>query len=113
MRIFYVRPGKKAGTWKAEVYAADKEYFSELNEKKWLKAIEQEVADSDTLECCKCGADIDGPAPKRKARPLKLKLVNLKDLVEGRPKTVKVQGFQNLLDGFMQSPGGAEADGSR
>lgn len=79
--MFYVRPGKKPGTWKAEVHATDKEYFDDLNTKKWLKAIEDDVADSDTLECCKCGTDIDGPAPKRVARPIQVPMRNIKDIL--------------------------------
>ena len=34
-------------------------YFSDLNEKKWLKEVEEVVQDYDILSCSKCGQDVD------------------------------------------------------
>jgi hypothetical protein len=49
----------------ATTRAKDKSYMSDLNEAKWLKKIAEAAAEEDTLECPKCGRDIDGPDAMR------------------------------------------------
>lgn len=54
--MFKVQWGKSGKGYKASITENDVEYFNQLNEKKWLKAIEDFAAEGlDSAECPVCG----------------------------------------------------------
>jgi len=91
--MFEIRFAKGAKKYKATVEDEAREYFSELNQKMWLKRMEKYAGETDTASCPKCGEDVDmNPEIQRpEAKPIEVKLESWEDVigrvVGAKPKT--------------------------
>jgi uncharacterized protein (UPF0212 family) len=75
-----------------------KEYFEELNSKKWLDAVKYSLKDMDSLTCPKCKSDIENPfykEPSEKIKPKKIAVLNgtqfVKNIIENSTSRMPVK----------------------
>jgi hypothetical protein len=67
---------------KVRVSEENANYFSDLNQKKWLDVAKRYLKETDIVSCCKCDDDIAiTQEDKKEKKPIKMKALKFADIV--------------------------------
>lgn len=90
---FRVSPGVTKHGLKVVIDPGSADYFSDLNQKKWMREARQYAKKLDFGECPECGADAPGPnlEPEEKPRMI-APVMGLEDVLGGLPAPQKKGG---------------------